>query len=66
MSEFESFVETILLFALESIKHVNLVKKQALTVMMDRLRELAVTCIERQLSYSMTAIERQGFIIANQ
>lgn len=57
LTDFESFMETILLFSVESIKHLNLTKKQAFAVMHDRLRELAITCIERQLS-SMSSTDR--------
>jgi len=43
---------------------LNSVKKQAFSTMMERLKEMARTCIERHLS-SLDPGDRQAFVIAN-
>ncbi|CDW79531.1 UNKNOWN [Stylonychia lemnae] len=63
--EFESFIDTVILFAMQSLKEFNRAKKQAYVTMRSRIKDLSLQSIQRNIEF-LTKDERMAFIMRNE
>jgi hypothetical protein len=62
--EFESFVDTMLIYALQSLRVFNQIKKVAYETMKERVIELCLKGIEQSFNY-LNKDERMAFVVKN-